>query len=448
MRCKHLCILLLLQSFLFIQCTIAETSNVGEGKGKNGITKSADGVTDTNAGKPITSDASNVSKKPASPNTTNNVKQSHNFKQIDFGFNIGYLADLKNTNLFAGPLNQIKQDGISKLRIYEPFTKNIVQQPGIVPKLISPLVQSGFKILLCLSNFPDVSQIQYDRSTNSQEQNQMMNFTNRNAPVNMDAYDSYLSDFLNKLQNQNLLNDVSFEIGNEPDAKKYFWGNTSDFIRVAKSVKQTIAKYNKPVYCCGFTSEFANQGAPNKGDYYNFLNDNPFFENVNLSFHFYQNDKFDVTQIKLPRLNNSIITEFNMYSFQKTSTVGKNAATNSAQFGSLLIRALVFTYRNNIKSIYFFKLVDIPNKEGTTGFFDVNGNAKPSYQYFKDIYDVVKNEYAVEQTNDYISIIGNDKTIYYAVRNNVAIPNNAVVSSSGNYNGKTLGKDEWVIEKN
>jgi hypothetical protein len=447
MSCKQICFFLLLQIFLFIQCSTAETSDSKE-KNKNAARRSfidTSSITSTEIANNNKSKA--INKNKVSVKQERNIQQE-NFKQIQFGFNIGYLADLQQANLYKTVLSQIKQDGVTNLRIYEPFTKNIVQKPGLAAKLLSSLSQAGFKILLCLSNYPDIASIHYNSDGNNPDQNNMRRFTNRNAPDNMDAYQSYLTGFLDDLQNKNLLQNVSFEIGNEPDAKKYFWGKSSDFIKVAKSVKQFLAKYNKPVYCCGFTSEFANAGSSKSADYYHFLNDNSFFDNVNLSFHFYQNAKNDITQIKLPRLNNSIITEFNMYSYQKNFTTSKTASTNSSQFGSLLIKALVFTYRNNIKTIYLFKLADTPGKEGTTGFFDENGKVKPSYQYFKSIYNVIKNKYAVKQNNNFISIIGDNETILYALTNNVTIPKNTVVTSSSAQNGNTLAKDEWVILKN
>src|SRR6476619_6239432 len=81
-------------------------------------------------------------------------KQDTIFKKVKFGFNIGYLGDLQTQNLFDKPLKQIEEDCILNLRIYEPFTKNIIQHPDLVGKLLTPLVQSGFKLLISLSNFP------------------------------------------------------------------------------------------------------------------------------------------------------------------------------------------------------------------------------------------------------------------------------------------------------
>lgn len=458
MRYKHFSVLLLLQVFLFIQCSTAETADSKKHK-SNGVrdafvdTSKAKNLANaeliekkTNGG--VASEKSNrvMDKKNSGVESHERLTQA-NFKRVEFGFNIGYMADLQYADLYRKVLTQIKQDGITNLRIYEPFTKSLVQKPSLATELLTRVKESGFNILLCLSNYPDIPSIQYDQSNNP-DQSAMRAYTNRQAPKNIDAYQSYLSNFLDNLQSKNLLQNVSFEIGNEPDAKTYFWGKPNDFIRVARAVKQTLAKYNEPVYCCGFTSEFANQGSSKNADYYNLLNDNSFFDHINLSFHFYKNDVNDITKIHLPRLDNSIISEFNMYSYQKKSTQDKTAFTNSPAFVPLLVKALVFAYKNNIKAIYLFKVADTPGKEGTTGFFDENGNVKPSYNYFKSVFDVVKDGYAIQENNNSITITGDNETILYASRNNVSIPNKSIVSSSTPSNGKTLDKDNWVIYKN
>lgn len=451
MSYKHVSILLLLQVFLFVQCSTAETPDSKKDK-KNEVRNSfvdsssisaqseAESLDKTEK-EPFKKGISNIAAK-----NNKNLKQG-NFKQIKFGFNIGFLADLGQADLFKKVLPIIKQDGITDLRVYEPFTKNLITHPGMAANLLSPLVRNGFNVLLDISNFPDIPSIQYNHASDDAQQSSMRSFTNRRAPVNIAPFQSYLSNFLDDLQSKNLLDNVSFEIGNEPDSKLYFWGQPSEFINAAKAIKQTLAKYNKPVYCCGFTSNFAKQGSSKSSDYYNFLNDNSFFDNVNLSFHYYRDQGADITQVKLPRLNNSIITEFNMFAYQKVSTPGRTDITNSPQFGALLIRALILAYNNNIKTIYLFKLVDDPKKNGTTGFFDANGQERPSYQYFKDIYNVVKNKYAVKNNGDYVSITGDNETILYALNNNISIPTNRVVSSI-QPNKKKLDKDEWVILRN
>ena len=258
MSYNKLSILLLLQIFLFIQCSTAETS---DSKDSTKDVK-ANSFTDTNSVRAPLSFASTDDEKTSSkdPQSKKSVNQN-NFKQIQFGFNIGFLVDLHHTELFSKVLPIIKQDGITDLRVYEPFTKNLVNHPGMAANLLTPLVKNGFNILLDISNFPDVSTIQYNHAADDPEESSMRQFTNRRAPVNNTPFQSYLTTFLDDLQNKNLLQNIDFEIGNEPDSKLYFWGQPSEFINAARTIKQALAKYNKPVYCCGFTSNFAKKGS-------------------------------------------------------------------------------------------------------------------------------------------------------------------------------------------
>ena len=402
---------------------------------------------DTNTGSSEAVNKSNVI------NNESDGKQAGNFK-VEFGFNVGFLMDYENNNqLFLKPLQQIKKDGITSLRVYEPFTKNIVQRPGAAANLLENLAHSGFNVLLTLSNYPDIPSIQYKKTaTDVKDLDTKEQFTNRYPPVNLNTYDSYLSDFLNDLKSKNALENMSFEIGNEPDSKKFFWGDPQDFVDIAKSTYSILKNYNRPIYCCGFTSEFANNAKTNP-ELTNLINSN-FMDKVNLSFHFYQNKKFDINSLRLPHLNNSIITEFNFYAYQKEGSETKIAFSNSPAFGSLLIQTLIFAYKNDIKKIYFFKLVDLPNKEGTLGFFDGNGNAKPPYTYLVKIYDVIKDGFTIKETNQEVRLIGTQKTIVYSKVDNNAGPENMhpnarnAFKNANNNNNGNFQAGTWSIVNN
>jgi len=352
-------------------------------------------------------------------------KQDTIFKKVKFGFNIGYLGDLNNNKVFEKPLLTIKQDGISDIRVYEPFTKNLVKQPSLQYEILNHLVDLGFEVLLSLSNYPMLNKKDSLNAANITDEKvkKMSAYTFRNPPSDFSSYLNYLENFVNKLKLKNSLSQIEFEIGNEPDAKIYFWGGSSDFIQIARGTKKILEKYHRPIYCCGFTSEFANNDQQGSKNYLDFVDDSGFFsDNVNLSFHFYPNNKYTTNSIRLPELNNSIISEFNLFSYQTKSSKDKINYTNSSEFASSLIELLQFAYENDVTSIYLFKLVDNPGKEGALGFFDSNGNAKPSYEYFLKIYSVVKDGYKIERANNYIRLIGKEKAIVYALNNNVSFP--------------------------
>jgi hypothetical protein len=339
------------------------------------------------------------------------------FHKVEFGFNVGFLADfLSNENSYVKALNRIQSDGINNLRVLELFTQKVTQQPGLATKLVDNLVDNNkFKVLLCLSNFPKVAGIQYKTTDISDFKNAdvKQGFTNRYPPINFDAYQNYLTNFLNSLQEKNDLQNISFEIGNEPDSKRFFWGTPEDFTKIAKATASALEKYKRPVYCCGFTAEFADGGANAHQTYLNLMKDQNFRSNVNLSFHFYQSNRFEINKIQLPALKNSIITEFNFYGNMKKGS-NRLDVTNSPVFGSLFIQLLDFAYKNEVSKIYLFKLVDVANKEGLLGFFDVNGNPKPSYNAFIKVYNVIKDGYKVEENASQIKLIGLHQTIVYS----------------------------------
>ena len=415
--------------FITMSCLNIQNKSTDSDKNKKNLKKTAQfaNVSDTGSTQSdiladnatASSQNSDLSSKTSSPDGN----QAGNFK-IEFGFNIGFLMDYQNNNqIFSKPLQQIKKDGITDLRIYEPFTTNIVKHPGTATNLLDNLTKSGFNVLLTFSNYPTIPSIQYKKdAADVKDLDTKEDFTNRYPPVNLNAYDSYLSDFLNSLKQKNDLQNMSFEIGNEPDSKKFFWGQSQDFVDIAKSTYSVLQNYGRPVYCCGFTSEFANNAKTNP-DLTKLISSN-FMDKVNLSFHFYQNKKFDINSLRLPHLNNSIITEFNFYAYQKESSTTRIAFSNSPAFGSLLIQTLIFAYKNDIKKIYFFKLVDLPSKEGTLGFFDQNGSPKPPYTYLVKIYDVIKDGYTIKENSQEVRLIGAQKTILYSKVDNNAGPTN------------------------
>lgn len=356
--------------------------------------------------------------------------------KVEFGFNIGFLQDFQvNQQAYRKALNQIQSDGINNLRIYELFTKNITQQQGLAAKLVEKLVDNNqFNLLLCLSNFPDIPGIQYKKSDISDFKNSdvKQGFTNRYPPINFDAYQNYLTNFLNALQEKNDLQNISFEIGNEPDSKRFFWGTPDDFAKIARATATVLENYKRPVYCCGFTADFADGSAAEHQGYLNLIKDQNFRNNVNLSFHFYQSNKFEINNIQLPALKNSIVTEFNFYGSMKAGS-SRLDVTNSPVFGSLLIQMLDFAYKNQISKIYLFKLIDVANKEGLLGFFDVNGNPKPSYNAFLKVYNVIKDGYRVEENASQIKLIGLNQTIVYSKNKGV---NTNELLNEGNGFGK------------
>ncbi len=374
------------------------------------------------------------------------------FKSINFGFNIGYLGDLKKDLNYEKPLQVLKADGVKNVRVYEPFTKNLMPQPQLKTKLLTDLTDRGFQVLLSLSDYPyQKDDIQDDRSSENESRKQMLGFTNRYPPNDLSAYTSYLDGFVQNLQTSGALDHIKFEIGNEPDAKKYFWGTPDQFISIAKQTKSVLLKYKRPIFCCAFTSEFANNGSAKSQQYEAFLQDKEFFRGINVSFHFYHNSKYGFNTIKLPNVGNAAITEFNLFSYQKGSNNKKSANTNSPYFGGWMIQLLDYAYQNDIKSVYLFKLVDNADKEGSLGFFDANGDPKPSYNYFKQIYSIIKDGYKIQKDNQSIQVIGHTQRAVYSLVDNLALNGNVGAQARSAVKSATsqiLKKGAWAVVNN
>lgn len=440
MNCRYLKTFLLLPLILFIQCSTAETN--GNEKEE---AKSHNNIMDTGT-------ANNNSVR-AFAGTDNSLKETNNgksinsenepqagFKQLNFGFNIGYLSGLQNRNKYAKALAQIKKDGITDIRVYEPFSKNNARNPEYIADLLKPVANAGFHILLDFSNFPfDSSGVENKNQFATTEHAAELKYTNRFAPSDLNKYALTITRVLNNLKAENIIQNFSFEIGNEPDAKKYFWGDAGSFNRIAKLAKTIFTKYSQPVYCCAFTTEFAVKNRSYDKNFLDLLDNNEFFNNINLSFHFYPNQKYNFNDITLPHKTNAIISEFNIYSYQKQDNQNRIQYTNSAALGKWLSELLRFTYNNNIKTVYLFNLMDDPKKNGALGFFDADGNPKPSYNYFIKFYNIIKNGYRVEENNNTVRIIGTDQTIIYSGANS---------NFKSTRSNKNMDANSWKIINN
>jgi hypothetical protein len=387
----------------------------------------------------------------------NALPQSLNYKTVTFGFNIGFLGDLnkQGSSFLNGPLQTVKADGITNVRVYEPFTNGLIKNPTYGPSNLAWLASQGLHVLLSISNYPTVPSIEYDKSVPSKDPSNE-SFTNRYPPVDVEGqYIPWLQSWLDNLKSMGVLSSMDFEIGNEPDAPQFFWGTAEKFTEIAHATKTLIQTYNRPVYCCGFTSGFANNQADRDPGYSALLADDSFFDGTTrLSFHSYQYDLKDqaFSSIALPHLAGSIITEFNLWAYQKTGSSDRIATMNSPAFAGWLVTFLDYAYAHDIQKVYIFDLADDPNSNGRLGMFDTSGAPKAAYGYFKQIYNVVKDGYATDDSGSRVHLIGKSNGVWYAKGGTITIPATEKIIAASDPSivsvaaePTMLASDQWAI---
>ena len=373
------------------------------------------------------------------------------FKQIEFGFNIGFLSYLQQyRDLYVSPLARVKEDGFTHMRVYDPFTKGMVPFETKVVDHVKYLTDQDMEVLFCISNYP----YPVDKTRKPEHQKgDKPQYTNRYKPANLEDYKSKLDVILKKFEQNGMMNQIEFEIGNEPESRKFHWGDAEEFVEIAEATEAALQPYNRPIFCCGFTGNFARKELPAYPDYKNFVEKNSIFNrSTEISFHIYQ-EGADRSTPRMKDIQDTLfyggyITEYNLSASMPPKATQKHDLVNSPLFVSKFAELLDLTYRNDIGRVYLFKLVDIPGK-GRLGFFDENGAPKESYIQFLEIYDVVKDGYKIERTANQIKIIGKQSTIHVALNDlSQSIDSKKVTKSSDeSFDGK-LKKEEWVRYNN
>ena len=367
------------------------------------------------------------------------------FKHIEFGFNTTYLA---SSPKFEPALEKISEDGFRKVRIYEPFTKKLMSEPDLGWNHLEWLKKNEFEVLLSMSNFPYKNKARPSQLEKLPEKQRSfpkkaINYSNRYPPGNTVGYRESLDAFLMELDQRKLLDNMQFEIGNEPNAPRYFWGDAEDWKTVRSVMNDALQTHGKTALCCGYTSSMFLQ--PTKQRHGQFISDwkRKVKDNYQTSFHVYLNTGSGAADLENPELDvtNGVITEYGMFSHFTEEKATRKA---SPEYVLGLAKLLAFTYENDISEVYLFPLMDDGEKKARMGYFDIDGNPKESYLFFKAVWNVVKDGYSVEKDDRAINVIGHEQILTVAIEDISAHKNWQIHSSFRLELGK-INSDGWII---
>ncbi|OFY65738.1 MAG: hypothetical protein A3H98_10315 [Bacteroidetes bacterium RIFCSPLOWO2_02_FULL_36_8] len=374
------------------------------------------------------------------------------FKNVEFGFNIGYLNEITQIEPL---LDRLKKQNINSLRVFEPFTKGLYNDSAKLYGYIEKIIKHDFKLLISISDFPyeenaDLSQL-------NEKQKKAYSYSNRFPPTDYEKYTLYMQTFFENIVRKGWLPPIQFEIGNEPDAPLFFWGNKIEFEKIRNILYRNIEKYDSTVLCCGYTSSFFKENLIRKSAETSVQNELSYLteKNISLSFHIYPEEKNIYTEILNPdpRIFHSYITEYNVYSYVLKSSTEKLKYINSYNFIYELALLLKFCYTYDVKKVYLYRLEENRKNQGGLGFFDSIHNPKPCYDYFIRFYEVIKNGFMLKETPESLEIIGQEETIKVSL-NYCTINESQKNKITESYSGVTgtipgfLNRKEWIIYRN
>ena len=419
--------------------------------------------------------------------------QHMRWHEVEIGANLGYAGGPAATK---AAIHQAASEGvITKLRAFEPWPAGSAD-PGRWAPATAPEVGAGWiadilsahpdvKLLVSLSNYP--YQTPADLATDPGKYLQawpnasydpdllasMIPFTNRAALFDAEGasaagYSAKLQQLKGNVSSLGLLERVTWEIGNEPDAPGsteggssiYFWGTADQFGKVADAAYQQL-QGEAPMLCCAY----AGYGYPKQwpgvtaGSFETWARTaQERYPQTRLSWHLYLNGGENTLAAVLERakasqtkdvLNGSSITEFGLFS---EGDAAKLSVLQSPQLVVELSRLLAFAYETGVASIYYESLMDHPRKRGEyMGLFDRWGEPKLSYSFVRQVQRVIAGGYRATNSTELLTIIGQHSNRTLALAHNdapLALDRNTsvvAVSDALAYNGSMLRANGWVI---
>jgi hypothetical protein len=382
------------------------------------------------------------------------------------GFNLGYPDRVG----FTEPaLQEIEHLGIQDVRIYEIFNGRQDQSyQNRLKKALDRILAHKMRPMIAISNIharllPDKKARKVMRAKLpwrvTVKVNHILSYSNRFPPSNLEGYRFSIQELLDflfahygKVQVQNWL----FEIGNEPDAHLYFWGDVEQFSEMYQAAIQVLNHNGlRRVGSFGSTSHpIFFDPAWKRSDPYRSLLANlagNIQKNGFLSFHLYERQGAPTRPLDdLPRwLSNTtfpvMITEWNVHSNGKMAAA---VFSDPIKWGAKFIYLLADCEQYSIDRLYIFNLMDDPkHKTLQLGAFDRQGKPKPWFSAFKLIYKVIRRGYRVILNKGLLIIEGAEgQCLVMALDQEEELPAQIVYAPSwkGTSNRK-LHPGEWVI---
>ena len=329
-------------------------------------------------------------------------------RYLKLGFNIGYLTQV---GVVEPALRQIKDDGFNYVRVYEPFTRGDDAHFTRAVRGLRRLAAQDLRPVLCLSNFPpDLAAADSNRTLPSSpfpasKRQEILSYSNRYAPADLVTYRAALGQMFEALRDTvgtDVLKEWYFEIGNEPDAPRFFWGSPDDFRRVLSAAIDTLKALDPhiTVGAAAFTSRLVSEPGlrPAFTRLAREIAGDPRIDFF--SIHLYDNSNpkgqsasdliASFAQTSKPR----VISEWNVSSVGNRRT---EQLIRSPKFMRHLIDAVAASYANKVELLVIFKLMDYPDRGNyQLGLFDSEGAPKRAYRYVQLIGQLVRDGYTAE----------------------------------------------------
>ncbi len=373
---------------------------------------SVPGSSATDAG-PATQGPSRSVKSPATVSTTS---QPTGNESLIFGITIGFMDivfDIQGKSVVITPeadkaLTQVKKDGFRYLHMMEPFARGYMKNfPALSVQAVKLLTERGFNVLLTLNGSPFVN-----GDTDPSNRWVYRYFPGRDKNGSDDdggltEHKKRLKQFMDALKAEGLLPHMQFQLFDEPNSEKSFWGTYSEFeqllaanIEVLKNPAYGIA--DRDILGPAFTSNLVLNGdaaTDQHKEYWKLAKNyktNPTLNHFPFSFNWYPvkgsgeaGKDSRAADIKLAQLpEGAWITGMHVSAFMTLKNLrgtGKKPGYRKQNlFQEKVTDIIQYAGQNKMAGIYFFNLKtrkDEADERGrvSSGLFNAKGC--PRYEY-------------------------------------------------------------------
>lgn len=352
----------------------------------------------------------------ASSASVKELAPADSVQRLEISFGIGYLALIGR---YDTALSRIAADGFRVIRVYEPFTHRLSPEYSDVVEDLKHLTARGLTPYLSLSNFPyslepgPGSPQQRDDSLPRGRRATVLSYSNRFPPRNLAAYGRMVGGMTAALERafgRNAVESWYFEIGNEPDAPLYFWGNAADFEQVYRTATDAILGSDSSLdvggaaYTSGLVADPALHPAfAGASRDLARLPGTRFF-----SFHLYDNQfsgaapnarrVLDFVPAHLPL----VVSEWNVSSVPNHRV---SQILDSGAFVPYLIGIVQLCHQVGVRLLLLHKLMDDPPAtRDQLGIFRADGTPKQAYTYIRFMNRLTSAGYTVSDMSGLVEI--------------------------------------------
>lgn len=305
--------------------------------------------------------------------------------------NLGFSNDADCLKVAQGAIQSARAAGIDRILLHNVFSKNY-SLAAFTQQLYKIIFnEKGItKVCICLDSAPYSELTEEKKLLIPTEAKNAGNYVNRFAPVDHVMYSNIIFNLLSSIEAMNLtpyqvqtmkqryrlttvdpkiINYISFELWQEPDSKKYFWGTFEEFKSWTTFKYDLLKATGRPMYIGDFTASLLTDADfKDKRKWLDWINTDPIFNQPNVffshSFYWHNNAGW------FNRLNNDYpsrfigggVVQYNMYA---GGDADKATIMNSPQWGVWFIELLqtIVEYNWPIETIYFFCLLDCNDRD-------------------------------------------------------------------------------------